>query len=362
MNLEKQGVFFRCVEDSSDAIMISDASGRLQYVNPAWQRIYGYSWSEAIGQTPRLLRSRHQGDDFYQTLWAEILDPAKGFWKGELVNRAKDGREVPVLLTITPYRRDGDGTVAGYMGIAIDQTRKKELEAEVIQQDRLASIGFLASGLAHEIGNPLGVIRGRAEYLAMRSEISQTVRDNLGVIVAQIDRISKLIYSLLHLARAERAGTPHPVGLQKVCQDVVNLMTHPFRQEGVALELLVPESARALVEADRLGQVLLNLVVNALHAIQSAKAGGRAGPHSVRIEARERDRGWELSVSDTGTGIDEEAMKNLFKPFFTTKEVGKGTGLGLSISQRIVSSWGGHIQVESRWGQGTRFRVYLPAS
>jgi signal transduction histidine kinase len=312
-----------------------------------------------MGQTPRLLRSRHQDDEFYRNMWRTILDPERGYWKGELVNLSKDGREVPVLLSITPFR-DDSGKLTGYMGIAIDLTDKKELEAEVLQQDRLASIGFLASGLAHEIGTPLGVIRGRAEYLGMRQDASQPIREGLEIITAQIDRISKLIYSLLHLARAEKSGTPHPVQLSRVAEDVMNLMSHPFKKEQIELEINLPPEAKALVEPDRLGQVLINLVVNALHAVQSAKAAGRPGPHKVAVGLRERAREWEISVSDTGTGMTEETKKHLFKPFFTTKEVGKGTGLGLSISHRIISSWGGSIQVDSAWGKGTTFRILLP--
>jgi PAS domain S-box-containing protein len=161
-------IFFRCVEDSNDAIMISDRGGVLVYVNPAWCRVYGYTKEEAIGNSPRLLHSGLQTSEFYRDMWASIQDLNRGYWKGELVNKAKDGTLVPVLLTITPFKNE-DGSILGYMAIAVDITYKKELEAKVAHQDRLASIGLLASGLAHEVGTPLGVVRGRAEFLMMKA-------------------------------------------------------------------------------------------------------------------------------------------------------------------------------------------------
>jgi PAS domain S-box-containing protein len=164
LSIDPQNVFFRCVEDSSEAIMISDPRGILQYVNPAWVRTYGYTQKEAIGNKPSLLHSGLHSKAFYQSMWTEISSQETGHWKGELINRCKNGELIPVLLTITPVK-SAEAKIIGYMGVAVDIRFKKELEAKVAHQDRLASIGLLASGIAHEIGNPLGVIRGRAELL-----------------------------------------------------------------------------------------------------------------------------------------------------------------------------------------------------
>jgi len=191
LELDHQSVFFRCVEDSNDAIMVSDRGGKLVYVNPSWQRVYGYTAEQAVGETPRLLHSGIQDDGFYREMWSRISDPAVGYWKGELVNRAKDGTLVPVLLTITPFRGPG-GSILGYMGIAVDISWRKEMENKVAQQYRLATIGVMASGLAHEIGTPLGVIRGRAELMQMQSE-NGVIRRNAEVILGQSDRISRII-------------------------------------------------------------------------------------------------------------------------------------------------------------------------
>ena len=351
---EQNNIFYRCVEDSSEAIMISDVRGVLFYVNKAWQRIYGYSAEEAIGRTPRMLRSKHQHTDFYREMWTAISNPRLGYWKGELVNVSKSGKEVPVLLTITPYR-DAHNQVQGYMGIALDMTQKRELEAQIIRQDRLASVGLLASGLAHEIGTPLGVIRGRAEYLAFLSGSDERLKSGLEIIVTQIDRISRLIYSLLNLARAEKSETTLAIVPAEIVRQVLVLTEQKLANNQIEVMLNISDHVRVIAERDKLTQVILNLVINAIHAIETRGDG----PRKISFFAVENTDGWDLQIQDTGTGISKKNMNNLFKPFFTTKDVGQGTGLGLAIALQIVQSWGGQIQVTSEENVGTTFHLLL---
>ncbi|NUM89765.1 MAG: PAS domain S-box protein [Bdellovibrionales bacterium] len=354
--IEKR-IFFRCVEYSTEALMITDADSRLLWVNQAWQRIYGYSMDEILGETPRILRSSHQDDNFYRAMWADVLE--KGFWRGEIVNRAKSGREVPVLLTINPYKSE-EGVIEGFLGIAVDMTEKKQLEAQILQADRLASIGLLASGLAHEIGTPLGVIRGRAEYLQQIARNNETVAKGMDVIITQIDRISKLIYSLLNLARSDKSEAARPVNVLRACQDVHNLVEQKTQKSSVALCCEIPDHATVQAESDKLIQVLLNLVMNALHAVEKRLRAQPAPPGKIRISASEHPDTWIVTVEDNGTGISRANLRLLFKPFFTTKDPGEGTGLGLAITERIIQSWGGSVSVESTEGSGTRFHLTLP--
>ena len=359
---DKNGIFFRFVEASYEAIMITDTSGVLFYVNESWQRIYGYSYEEAIGNTPRMLRSQNQAKDFYKNLWADILNPEKGHWKGELVNISKHGKEVPVLLTITPCH-DEKNEVLGYMGIAIDLTEKKLMEEQIMHQDRLASIGMLASGLAHEIGTPLGVIRGRAEYLSMLASKDPKIQDGLHIIVSQIDRISKLIYSLLNLSRIEKSDSAHPICLKETLAEVTELMHGKFRKENIKITLNVNEKIFVKAEKDRLSQVFINLIMNSIHAIESANEKNCARENFIEISAVDpANNHIDILIKDSGCGISKENMKNLFKPFFTTKEVGKGTGLGLAIIHQIIESWSGKIRVESVEHESTTFIISLPKS
>lgn len=239
---------------------------------------------------------------------------------------------------------------------------RKQMEAQILVQDRMASIGLLASSLAHEIGTPLGVIRGRAEYLGIQVGGNEGVRKNVEVIVAQIDRVSKLIQSLLNLARGETEAGAGAAPLERVITDVLDLMRHEFDKSGVSIALSVPDGQELRVtgDAERLHQVVLNLLVNALHAIESAKASGRPEGHGIQVAVMDLGKDWELRVQDSGCGISKENMRNLFKPFFTTKDIGVGTGLGLANSYRIIEAAKGSIQVESEEGIGTAFRIRLP--
>lgn len=356
-------VFFRCVEDCSEPIMVSDAQGRLTYVNPAWIKTYGYSKEEAIGSTPRLLRSKFQDDAFYLEMWKQIRNPKIGFWRGELVNKAKAGHFVPVLLTITPYRdgsKDSD-QVCGYMGIAVDLTVQKALEVRAVQQDRLASAGLVASGLAHEIGTPLGVVRGRAEFLLMEAEKNEPLKKGLEVIITQIDRVSKLIKSFLKASRPPEDIEITSVNVTNILDDVVSLAAQNARRLGIEVENKLPPNLYAQGDGNQLHQVFLNLFINATHAIEKDMERDKTKIHKITIQSRIKDERLEVSMIDTGCGMTAEVLSKIFHPFFTTKDVGKGTGLGLAISAQILAELKGSLSAKSPGpGLGATFTITLP--
>ena len=354
---DRSNVFFRCVEDSNEAIMITNLEGKLIYINPAWSKIYGFTPQEALGKSPALLHSGHQSREFYNEMWESIRDPARGHWKGELINRAKDGRLVPVLLSITPTR-DLNGGITGHMGIALDYTKKKELEARVAHQDRLASIGILASGLAHEVGTPLGTIRGRAEFLMMSAKDSIT-RKSLETIVSQIDRISKLIRSLLRVSRSSGEIRIRDIRPLEVVQEVLALVGQNLSQDSVELKIDLPPEHLILADFERSEQILLNLVMNSIHALRKASQRPHA-QHFLSIRSETRKDRVALLVQDSGCGIPEENLGKIFQPFFTTKETGEGTGLGLSIVLQLAREMNAEIMVESKVGVGTAFTVLFP--
>jgi two-component system, cell cycle sensor histidine kinase and response regulator CckA len=354
---DQNNVFFRCVEDSPETIMLTDDKGNLVYVNPAWQKIYGYTWDEAVGQSPRLLRSGHQAENFYKEMWGQILNPEYGYWKGELVNRSKSGEEIPVYLTITPHKRDG--VIRGYMGIALDMREKKNMEAKILQQDRLASVGLLASGLAHEIGTPLGIIKGRADLLKSQNKANPHLVDSLTIITTQIERVSGLIRNLLNLSRGQHsAGGKAQV--KKVCEEAVSLLSQKLRTHGIDLQNEIPENAVVKIGHNKLEQIVLNLLVNAVYAIESEKRKGRMNGHKISLLSSEAGSKVRIVIKDTGCGIDRQNLMNIFQPFFTTKPIGEGTGLGLSITYQIIQETGGDISVESQVGHGTTFIIELP--
>ncbi len=243
---------------------------------------------------------------------------------------------------------------------ALDMEELNQSKAQILQQDRLASLGLLASSLAHEIGTPLGIIRSRAELVQRRAKELESTHSDMTTVITQIDRITKLVNSLLHLAREKQSDSAAAVNLNAVIQDVLNLMQHEFDRKGIVLNLEVQENLLVMAEGGPLGQVLLNLLVNSVHAIDEAKAGGRSSGHHITLIARPSNNHFvELLVEDTGCGIPEKNLNQLFKPFFTTKDVGLGTGLGLATSYTLVQSWDGTISVESKGNPGATFKIRL---
>lgn len=337
--------------------MISDRSGMLIYVNPAWVRTYGYSYEEAVGATPRLVRSEVQNKEFYTEMWRQIGDPNIGFWKGPIVNKTKAGHMITVLLSITPFRTQNQ-EILGYMGIALDLTEQKRLEAHIAQQDRLATIGELTSGLAHEIGTPIGVIRGRTEMMLMEVAQESILGKNLNIIIKQIDRISGLISSLLKLSRSTNSTLLTELDLNSVFNEVQDLLSYKMDKNAIQFSIFCPTPCLVTADQNRLEQVFINLIMNSIYAIINKPT--RGAQNFVKIEViNDGTNSVRIDVIDSGGGIPEKIISKIFDPFFTTKPTDQGTGLGLSIVSRLVHEVNGRIEVSSRPGDGTTFSIYL---
>ncbi len=357
--VDEQGVLFACVQGSNDAIMLTDVKGVIFFVNTAWQRLFGYSSNEALGQTPRLLRSAHHETGFYHRMWSDILDPAKKAWRGEVINLTKDGREIPVWLTISPFL-DNQNQISGYMSVACDLSEQKKMQMRIQWQDRLTTLGLLTEGLAHEMGTPLGVARGRAEYLMRLSAEDSFARKNLSTIVTQIDKVSKLMEALQNLSQNDTSEIRIPVNIAKVVSSVQRLIEGKLLVSGITFTSTISNDALVYAEPSKLGQVLISLCINSIHALEDAKNSNAKHPLFIKLTASEKDKYWEIAVADNGGGIAEDSVKHLFKPFFTTKEVGVGTGLGLAAVNEVVRHWNGHIDLENIPGSGVTFKIVIP--
>jgi signal transduction histidine kinase len=225
---------------------------------------------------------------------------------------------------------------------AIDQVRRA---------DRLIAVGRVAAGLAHELGTPLHVVSERAK-MARAGEVEPSeLPRTLDIIIEQTARIAATIRQVLDLAR-QQPPNRSPLDLSSLIESTRELLLPLAGKKSIEISVEVPPTARALIDGTQIRQVLMNLVMNALQAMQ------RPGKIWIRLQQRSRD--WAIEVEDQGSGIAEEHLSRIFEPFFTTKGVGEGTGLGLSIVQGIVQEHGGSIQVESRLGQGSKFTVLLP--
>jgi signal transduction histidine kinase len=239
----------------------------------------------------------------------------------------------------------------------------RERDAELLIQERLASVGLLASGMAHEIGTPLGVIRGRAEVLLMKNQGVLSLSRDLEIIIAQVDRVSSLMKSLLNLARGDSQKHQAALDLRQVIDEVVEIMSQVLRLNGIHIFNEVSEEMpiRVQAESDPFHQILLNLFHNSIHAIETAQKSGEKREHFIRIRAERRDQFWVILFQDSGCGISSENQRKLFRPFYTTKGIGGGTGLGLALSLRIVESWKGMMTVQSELGTGTVITISVPS-
>lgn len=241
--------------------------------------------------------------------------------------------------------------------LVAETERALELEQRARQAATLAVAGKLAAGLAHEVGTPLNIISGRAEFTLQSMAADDPAREDIEAIIKQIDRISRVIMGLLDVVRPE---TPKlaPLDVNAVVDELVPLLRHAARQRGVTLESAHRhETPRVHGDSGQLQQILMNLVVNALEA---TPAGGRV-TIATAPQDREGRAGVALTVSDTGGGIASDVLPRIFEAFFTTKSRGQGTGLGLAICRDIAKAHGGIMTVDSHPGKGAVFTVWLPA-
>ncbi|HEY8270862.1 MAG TPA: PAS domain-containing sensor histidine kinase [Pseudobdellovibrionaceae bacterium] len=328
-------------DSAFEGLLIYDLSGRVVWRNLKLAEVLGFSFPA-------------NEDVYFRNLFGKDTPL---FQVGEFkIHRDSNQGSQVFELSCKNYSYQGH---RAYLVATRDVSEKEKYEAQILQQDRMASIGLLASGLAHEIGTPLGVMRGRAELLSLQKSIEPAVRQNADIIIRQIDRISELIKSLLTLARGEGSATLNLVEINSIFDDVLKLLQYESQKYNIKVENTIDDPIIALAVPTSLFQVLLNLFVNSFHAIQErqSKEPGLVG--KVILSAKKENDFWWLRIQDNGCGISQENIKKIFSPFFTTKDVGIGTGLGLAISFKMLTSWNGGIEVESSEGEGTLFSIKL---
>jgi signal transduction histidine kinase len=241
---------------------------------------------------------------------------------------------------------------------------KSQALAQLRHADRLATVGRLAAGLAHELGTPLNVVQARARQMTGGSWTPEEIADKSRIIVEQVDRMARLIRQLLDFAR-KRELKPARVDLDTLVRSAMGLLEPIARKHAVRIEVSSGEAPlTGVVDPEQMTQVFLNLAMNAVHAsppgsaVEIALGRHRATPPAD--DGRPEQPCLRCEVRDRGTGIAEDALPRIFEPFFTTKDVGEGTGLGLSVAYGIVKDHDGWIDVASRPGEGSVFTVWLP--
>ncbi len=337
------------LEAAAHAIVITDASGVIQWVNPAFTALTGYALKEAVGQNPRILSSGRQSPAFYAEMWKTIA--AGDVWAGEVVNRRKDGTLYTERMTITPVM-DSAREILHYVAIKEDVTARKEMGERLRQAQRLEAVGRLAGGVAHDFNNLLQAMLGLTQLARAHTPDTAASPEPLAELEELLRRGAQLTQQLLLFARREEPKVER-FELNEAIRETAKLLRRRLPENGT-LELEL-DPAALLVSADRgqIGQVWMNLAVNATDAMPG---GGRL---TVRSGSEGGQHVW-FSVSDTGRGITEEIRDHIFEPFFTTKSAQSGTGLGLAVVHGIVTQHGGRVEVASAPGAGATFKVLLP--
>ena len=363
--LESHARLASAIEQSAEMVVITDTDAAIRYVNPAFEKITGYHSAEVLGQNPRLLKSGKQDAHFYQALW-DCLRRGE-LWRGHFINRRKDGTLYEEDATISPIRND-QGKIMHYVAVKHDVTRELQLEAQFRQAQKMEAIGKLAGGIAHDFNNILTVIFGYGSMLQHETLRQHSVHQKVLAILAAANRAKDLVQQILTFSH-QHEQKRQIIHLDPVIREATRFLRATL-PSNIRIDLnLSADAPTVLADPTQIYQVTMNLATNALHAME-----GHQGCLTVKLEAFTPDAAFlalhprfrpisyaQLTVGDTGQGMNAEILDRIFEPFFTTKPAGKGTGLGLAVVHGILQSHDGLMTVESRTGEGATFRLYFPA-
>jgi PAS domain S-box-containing protein len=353
------------LEAAHDAIISTDQHMQIREFNPAAEKMFGWKRLDILGKNIEMLMPANTRTEQMQML-QRYQEAGGGALSGDLVETTacrSDGSTFPIELSVSRIR---EGSGIRLTGFVRDVTERRALEEQLRQSQKLEAVGRLASGVAHDFNNLLMSIMGAADLILMQLPEAEPARAEASEIKVSVQRGAGLTRQLLAFSRRQ-ATSPRLIAIDDVL-DGMSVMLKRLIGTEVELDIVRgPQPTRIVADPAQIEQVILNLVINARDAMPSGghlriivAAVDSDDGHPLAHLERRRERYARLSVSDTGTGIDEATRARLFEPFFTTKEEGKGSGLGLSIVYGIVNQGDGHIAVVSEPGKGATFHIYLP--
>jgi len=354
------------LEQAGESIMITDKMGVIEYVNAAFTTITGYTAQEALGATPRLLKSGNQAASFYKDMWKTIVHGH--VWHGKVIDKRKDGSFFPAMLTISPIVNE-HGKITHFVGIHSDLTELDSLEQQFHQAQKMEAVGTMVGGIAHNFNNMLAGMTGNLYLAKQRVQEQPYVVERLTNIEELSRHAAAMIQQLLAFARKGMVSIKE-MPMAVFINETLKLLRAAVPENIAVHQHICADDLQIKGDATQLHQVLANLVNNARDALD----GAHAPCITIRLEPFQTDDDFmeqhpyfeanqayaHLSVADNGTGISKRHIKNLFEPFFTTKEQGKGTGLGLSMVYGAIKTHHGYVEVESKKGEGATFHVYIP--
>jgi PAS domain S-box-containing protein len=342
--VEESRRLIRAVDSTEDAVLITDARRRVSYANPAFLRLLGLRREQVLGRD-----AFEFAGDLGDSIESFVETMQRRSWRGEAAARHADGTQIPVALNASLIR-DADGRVQGAVAIIEDVSEERRFQEQMQRADRLAAVGEMAAGIAHEINNALAAMFGQTASDEPRS--AEEMRDALARVDAQARRIADIVQGVLGFARP-RPPHPRPLDLAALAAKTLELVRHDLGRQSIRLETdFAPDLPPAEADPQQLQQVLLNLFGNAVQAM----AGRRDA--WLRVEVRADGDQLILRVTDNGPGVPAEVLPRIFDPFFSTKS--EGSGLGLSVSYAIARAHGGDLRAESPPGSGAIFTLLLP--
>jgi PAS domain S-box-containing protein len=338
------------VECANDLVISLDPQGHVVTWNQAAERTSGLRSEQVRGRPLSSLCIPEQRQQMTELLTR--LTRGESVRMGEIGLVTADGQEVPIAWSCSTMRDDA-GDVAGIVAVGRDLTERHQLQAQLIQSAKMASLGVMAGGIAHEVRNPLAIISASAQLLRERPDDARLRAECVEKVYSATERASQIIESLLRFARPKGEKTQH-INLLAVLEETLDILAHQLALQNVRVRKAFPPDLPTVVgNPELLQQVFTNLILNARHAMPNG------GTLTIRASATDRQ---EVTVAfeDTGRGIPPENVDKVFDPFFTTMPVGTGVGLGLAISYSIIQQHHGTIDIESEVGEGSTFTVWLP--
>ncbi len=354
---------FQAIEQSPVSVVITDVTGRIEYVNPKFTEATGYTYAEVVGKNPSILKSGLTPPETYQALWRTIA--AGGVWSGELYNKKKSGELFWELASIAPVR-DVRGKVTHYVAVKEDITERKANEERLRTAQKMKAVGELTGGIAHDFNNLLAIILGNLQLLDEELDPGDERHELIADAIWSVERGSELTNRLLAFARRQRLN-PKNTNVNVVIGEMTDLLRRTLGDRIAIREILAEGLWMTMIDRGQLESAIVNLVVNARDAMPDGGVVTLA-THNVIVDAApDPDQTGpppgqyvRIAVTDTGCGMSPDVVERIFEPFFTTKGFGKGSGLGLSMVYGFVTQSGGHIVVDSAPDAGTSMLIYLP--
>lgn len=351
------------IEQNPVSILITDNKGNIEYVNPKFTEITGFTYEDVVGKKPSILKTDYYSPTVYKRLWKTIK--AGKTWKGEFYNKKKDGTYYWGHSTISPISND-EGKIIRFLDINEDITEKKRLEQQLIQAQKMEVIGTLTGGIAHDFNNLITIIKSFSEFILNSLEKKNEFYEDIEEINNAAIRAASLTRQLLVFSH-KQVVKKNILNINNLIENLEKMLIRILGENINLTTELATDMQQIMADYGQIEQVIMNLVVNS----HDAMPGGGTLIIKTSIQEFDKDsyqaatdlksgRYVCLTVEDTGEGIKEEFINKIFDPFFTTKKIGKGTGLGLSVIYSIIKQHNGTINVDSIPGKGTCFNVYFP--